>query len=79
MPELPEVETTVRGLARYLDGERLAMSVPDDRQSVSGRAALLTNAAPSGALLGPAGSADDRMSVWSSDGEPLFFHRGRYR
>jgi len=23
MPELPEVETTVRGLARYLDGERL--------------------------------------------------------
>lgn len=24
MPELPEVETTVRGLARYLDGERLA-------------------------------------------------------
>lgn len=25
MPELPEVETTVRGLARYLDGERLAV------------------------------------------------------
>jgi formamidopyrimidine-DNA glycosylase len=24
MPELPEVETTVRGLARYLDGERIA-------------------------------------------------------
>jgi formamidopyrimidine-DNA glycosylase len=24
MPELPEVETTVRGLARYLDGQRLA-------------------------------------------------------
>ena len=24
MPELPEVETTVRGLARYLEGERLA-------------------------------------------------------
>jgi formamidopyrimidine-DNA glycosylase len=24
MPELPEVETTVRGLARYLDGEVLA-------------------------------------------------------
>ena len=23
MPELPEVETTVRGLARYLDGARL--------------------------------------------------------
>lgn len=25
MPELPEVETTVRGLARYLDGERIAV------------------------------------------------------
>lgn len=24
MPELPEVETTVRGLARYLDGQRIA-------------------------------------------------------
>src|SRR5918997_2308521 len=23
MPELPEVETTVRGLARYLEGERI--------------------------------------------------------
>ena len=23
MPELPEVETTVRGLARHLEGERL--------------------------------------------------------
>ena len=27
MPELPEVETTVRGLARYLEGERLARVV----------------------------------------------------
>ena len=24
MPEFPEVETTVRGLARYLEGERIA-------------------------------------------------------
>ncbi|MEY4720691.1 MAG: hypothetical protein RIQ46_416, partial [Pseudomonadota bacterium] len=24
MPELPEVETTVRGLARYLEGEVIA-------------------------------------------------------
>jgi formamidopyrimidine-DNA glycosylase len=34
MPELPEVETTVRGLARYLDGERLervAHNRPDNR------------------------------------------------
>ncbi len=27
MPELPEVETTVRGLARFLDGARLARVV----------------------------------------------------
>ncbi len=34
MPELPEVETTVRGLARYLDGERIehaAIHRPDMR------------------------------------------------
>jgi len=28
MPELPEVETTVRGLARYLDGERIERVTP---------------------------------------------------
>lgn len=28
MPELPEVETTVRGLARYLDGQRVARIEP---------------------------------------------------
>ncbi|MFN3516985.1 MAG: DNA-formamidopyrimidine glycosylase family protein, partial [Novosphingobium sp.] len=28
MPELPEVETTVRGLARYLDGARLVRVEP---------------------------------------------------
>lgn len=28
MPELPEVETTVRGLAAVLDGERIARAVP---------------------------------------------------
>ena len=35
MPELPEVETTVRGLARYLEGERIARVVvnrPDLRR-----------------------------------------------
>lgn len=34
MPELPEVETTVRGLARFLDGERItriALARPDMR------------------------------------------------
>lgn len=36
MPELPEVETTVRGLARYLEGERIARAVahrPDMRRA----------------------------------------------
>lgn len=35
MPELPEVETTIRGLARYLEGERIARVVlnrPDLRR-----------------------------------------------
>ncbi len=35
MPELPEVETTVRGLARYLDGQRIARLIlnrPDLRR-----------------------------------------------
>jgi hypothetical protein len=40
---------------------------------VSGRPALLTNAGPSGMLLGPAGSADARLSVWSPDGTPLLW------
>ena len=34
MPELPEVETTVRGLARYLEGERIervTLNRPDMR------------------------------------------------
>lgn len=29
MPELPEVETTVRGLARYLEGERIVRVTPN--------------------------------------------------
>ena len=36
MPELPEVETTVRGLARFLDGERIArvaVNRPDLRRA----------------------------------------------
>src|SRR5262245_29210703 len=35
MPELPEVETTVRGLARYLEGEhiaRVSVNRPDLRR-----------------------------------------------
>ena len=35
MPELPEVETTVRGLARFLEGERIervTVNRPDMRR-----------------------------------------------
>lgn len=40
---------------------------------VSGRSALLTNAAPSGTTLGPAGTEDDVIDVWGPDGEALFW------
>jgi Caspase domain len=40
---------------------------------VSGRSALVTNAAPSGTLLGAAGTEEDRLDVWGSDGESLFW------
>jgi hypothetical protein len=38
---------------------------------VSARASLLTNYAPSGALLGVAGSAADTVPMWSARGKPL--------
>lgn len=38
---------------------------------VSGRSALLTNAAPSGTMLGPAGAEDDTVDLWDADGEQL--------
>ncbi len=40
---------------------------------VSGRSSLLTNAAPSGTLLGAAGAEDDRLDVWGPAGESLFW------
>ena len=52
MPELPEVETTVRGLARYLEGERLeqvALARPDMRFPVpAGLVQSLTGARVTG-------------------------------
>lgn len=38
---------------------------------VSGRSALLTNAAPSGTLLGAHGTEDDSADLWDLDGEQL--------
>ncbi len=38
---------------------------------VSGRSALLTNAAPSGTMLGPSGAEDDTTDLWGPEGEPL--------
>jgi hypothetical protein len=40
---------------------------------VSGRSSLITNAAPSGTMLGPAGAEDDTLPVWGPEGEPLFW------
>jgi len=40
---------------------------------VSGRSSLLTNAAPSGTLLGAAGAEDDTTDLWGATGEPLFW------
>lgn len=38
---------------------------------VSGRSTLLTNAAPSGTMLGAAGAEDDATDLWDDDGEQL--------
>jgi len=38
---------------------------------VSGRSTLLTNAAPSGTMLGAAGEQDAGTDLWDADGEPL--------
>lgn len=59
------VSVTVRNRS----GDELFLWIFD--VGVSGRPALLTNASPSGTLLGPTGSADARVSVWSAAGEPL--------
>ena len=52
MPELPEVETTVRGLARYLDGatiDRVTLNRPDMRRPFpDGFVQLLTGARVTG-------------------------------
>lgn len=38
---------------------------------VSGRSALLTNAAPSGTMIGPVGAEDATTDLWGDDGEQL--------
>ena len=75
MPELPEVETTVRGLARYLDGATLASVVthrPDLRRPFPlGLAQALTGAT----VTGLSRRAKYGL-IHSSRGTTMVFHLG---
>ncbi|HKX80535.1 MAG TPA: bifunctional DNA-formamidopyrimidine glycosylase/DNA-(apurinic or apyrimidinic site) lyase [Novosphingobium sp.] len=75
MPELPEVETTVRGLARYLEGERISR--------VSVNRADLRRAFPPGlvqALTGATVTSLGRRAkyglVHTDRGQTMVFHLG---
>ena len=79
MPELPEVETTVRGLARHLDGariERVALNRPD---GPIGTPAELDDGTPLplSALARLACDAEFTRIVFGPDGEPLDVGRTR--
>src|SRR5687767_6754372 len=75
MPELPEVETTVRGLARYLDGariERVALNRPDMRFPFpEGLVQALTGARVTGL-----GRRAKYGLVHTNRGRTLVFHLG---
>jgi formamidopyrimidine-DNA glycosylase len=75
MPELPEVETTVRGLARYLDGARLAR--------VETRRADLRRPFPAdlvqvltGAMVTGLGRRAKYGLVYTDRGQTMVFHLG---
>lgn len=75
MPELPEVETTVRGLARYLEGQRLAR--------VELRRADLRRAFPSGLVQGLTGATVSQLErrakyglIHTDRGQTMVFHLG---
>lgn len=75
MPELPEVETTVRGLARYLDGARLAR--------VEQRRADLRRPFPDGLVQALTGATVTGMGrrakyglVHTDRGQTMVFHLG---
>ncbi|WP_374407883.1 bifunctional DNA-formamidopyrimidine glycosylase/DNA-(apurinic or apyrimidinic site) lyase [Pelagerythrobacter sp.] len=75
MPELPEVETTVRGLARFLEGERIvrvAVNRPDMRRPFPPQLAqMLTGARVTGL------SRRAKFGLIHTDrGQTLVFHLG---
>jgi formamidopyrimidine-DNA glycosylase len=75
MPELPEVETTVRGLARYMDGARITRATlnrPDMRFPFPpGLAEALT-----GALVTGMGRRAKYGLVHTDRGDTMIFHLG---
>jgi len=75
MPELPEVETTVRGLARYLEGEkiaRVAVNRPDLRRPFPpGIVQLLT-----GATITTLGRRAKYGLIGTDRDQTLVFHLG---
>ncbi|MFM5931409.1 MAG: bifunctional DNA-formamidopyrimidine glycosylase/DNA-(apurinic or apyrimidinic site) lyase [Novosphingobium sp.] len=75
MPELPEVETTVRGLARYLEGERIArvaVNRPDMRRPFpDGLGQALT-----GATVTSLGRRAKYGLIHTDRGQTMVFHLG---
>lgn len=75
MPELPEVETTVRGLARYLEGERIArvaVNRPDLRRPFPpGLVQALT-----GATVTTLGRRAKYGLIHTDRGQTMVFHLG---
>jgi formamidopyrimidine-DNA glycosylase len=75
MPELPEVETTVRGLARYLEGERIArvsVNRPDLRRPFPpGLVQVLTGATVTGL-----GRRAKYGLIHTDRGQTMVFHLG---
>ena len=75
MPELPEVETTVRGLARYLVGERIAriaVNRPDLRRPFPpGLVQALT-----GARINAMGRRAKYGLIYTDRGQTMIFHLG---
>ena len=75
MPELPEVETTVRGLARYLEGEeivRVAVNRPDMRRPFPPELAQMLT----GARVTGLGRRAKFGLIHTDRGQTLVFHLG---
>ncbi len=75
MPELPEVETTVRGLARYLEGERLAR-VETRRADLRRPFPLDLVQALTGARITSLGRRAKYGLIHTDRGQTMVFHLG---